>query len=141
MASTINNDMKEYLSNFYIPKLTAYEFLKCFFAFLKKGNHTEIERDISDFLYAQKQIEQNSIVLKEIKFRSNGIYWYSNDVEDALFNLQNGGLLGKMNPSFGIILIKYTDEEVEKIISDAPADYVSVIEKIAKTYINKNDLN
>lgn len=134
MESQINNDTTDYLSHFYNPKLTAYEFLKCFFAFLKKLNVEEADRDISDFLYEQKKIKQNSSVLEEIKFRSNGIFWYSNDIEDALFNLQNGGLLGKMNPSFGIILIKYTDKEVAKIIKDTPEDCISSIEEIAKAY-------
>jgi hypothetical protein len=134
MESQVSNDVKDYLSHFYNPKLTAYEFLKCFFAFLKKEKLEIADRDISDFLYEQKNDKQNYDVLKEIKFRSNGVFLYSNDIENALFNLQNGGLLGKMNPSFGIILIKYTDEEVNKIIADTPKDCIPAIENIAKVY-------
>ena len=125
-----------YLSYFYSPELTAYEFLKSFFACLKKQNVDKAGRDISGFLYDQKKKLQDIVALKEIRFRNNGIFWYSNDIEDALFNLQNGGLLGKTNPSFGVILIKYTDEEADNIIKNTPVNCIDDIKKIAMDYLD-----
>ncbi len=133
-----NQKQISYLARFYEPKVTAYEFLKCFFAFLKAGSVDEVKRDLISFLHEQKQNEKYKDVLDEINFRSNGICFYSDDVEDALFNLQNGGLLGKMNPSFGIIIVKYNNEEVREIIDSMPKEYSDLIESIAENYINQN---
>lgn len=131
--STENN----YLSRFYDPKVTAYEFLKCFFAYLKKKGVEQIDRDLAEFLQNQKDILENADVLEEINFRTNGVNCYSDDIENALFNLQNGGLLGKMNPSFGIIIIKYTEKEVEETLHSISDQYRSTIERIADNYIKK----
>lgn len=125
----------KYLERFYEPKVTAYEFLKCFFAYLKKKNIKEIERNLVDFLKKQKECAENGEVLEEINFRTNGVHYYSDDIEDALFNLQNGGLLGKMNPSFGIIIIKYNEKEIEESICSVSEQYRLVIENIANAYI------
>ena len=124
-----------YLERFYEPKVTAYEFMKCFFAYLRKNKVTQIERDLVGFLRNQKQINGNEVVLEEINFRTNGVNYYSDDIEDALFNLQNGGLLGKMNPSFGIIIIKYNENEIDESINAIAGQYRDIIEKIANAYI------
>lgn len=136
MSVSLKAETEAYLSRFYEPKVTAYEFLKCFFAFLKKKDISEVDRDLVLFLYNQKQNPENNDVLDEISFRSNGVSYYSDDIEDALFNLQNGGLLGKMNPSFGIIINKYTNEEANKIIDSVPEEYRKIIERIADLYEN-----
>jgi hypothetical protein len=135
MERQFNERTEQYLSRFYEPSVTAYEFLKCFFAYLKKFKLEKVNRDLVGFLYRQKKITENQEVLAEIKFRTNGINYYSNDLEDALFNLQNGGLLGKMNPSFGIILIHYTDDEIKKILESTKAEYRDIIKKIAESYV------
>lgn len=135
MEQKLNMSSTQYLERFYEPKVTAYEFLKCFFAFLKREGKEEIDRDLADFLRKQKQLEDNKTVLEEINFRTNGVNYYSDDLEDALFNLQNGGLLGKMNPSFGIIIIKYSNSEIDAAINAVSKQYRNIIERIAKTYI------
>lgn len=129
-----------YLSRFYDPKVTAYEFLKCFFAYLKQKGIEQIDRDLAEFLQNQKGLAENADVLEEINFRTNGVNYYSDDIENALFNLQNGGLLGKMNPSFGIIIIKYTEKEVEETLQLIPNQYRSAIERIADNYIETYNL-
>ncbi len=135
MSEHLNTVTEEYLARFYEPKITAYEFLKCFFACLKQKNQNKVTRDIVEFLHTQKAKPENSEVLEEINFRSNGVFFYSDAVEDALFNLQNGGLLGKMNPSFGKILIQYNDADAQKAIEQIEASYLPIIEKIAEEFI------
>jgi len=130
----INNNRNDFLKRFYDPEITAYEFLKCFFAFLKKDGKSQIDRDLTQFLYAKKNIPDNARIMECINFKSNGVNYYSDDVEDALFNLQNGGLLGKMNPSFGVIIIKYTDKEINEAIQSVKEEFRAQIENIAKDF-------
>lgn len=141
MGYKVEAGSTKYLDLFYEPKVTAYEFLKCFFAYLKENDIDEIDRDLVVFLKSQKELEDNKDVLEEINFRSNGVNYYSDDIEDALFNLQNGGLLGKMNPSFGIIIIKYNEEDIKKAINAIPSQYRDTIEKIANEYISYSNTN
>lgn len=141
MEQQLDARAMKYLSRFYEPKVTAYEFLKCFFAYLKKNKITEIDRDLVGFLRGQKKVADNADVLEEINFRTNGVNYYSDDIEDALFNLQNGGLLGKMNPSFGIIIIKYTDSEIDETINSIPEQYRVTIENIANEYVKMLKVN
>lgn len=136
MANQADEMSSNYLSRFYEPKVTAYEFLKCFFAYLKQKGQDQIDRNLVVFLHNQKNNEDNKEVLEEINFRSNGVNFFSDDIDDALFNLQNGGLLGKMNPSFGIIIIKYTDDEIKETICSIPEQYRLSIENIADSYIH-----
>jgi hypothetical protein len=139
MRSQFREDMDNYLSCFYRPEVTAYEFLKCFFAFLKLSRIIEAHEDITRFLYEQKGLSENEVVLREINFKSNGVSYYSNDIDDAIFNLQIGGLIGKENPTFRKINIKYTDEEAETIIGGIDKQYADIIREIADSYIKKQN--
>ena len=135
-----NERLLAYLNRFYVPKVTAYEFMKCFFACLRRLEIEEVDRDLVTFLMQEKGKVENAVVLEEIRFRTNGINYYSDDIEDALFNLQNGGLLGKMNPSFGIIIIKYDESEIQKAINSINQEYSNIIDKIAQNYKKKYNL-
>ena len=110
------------------------------FCLPQKNGINEIERDLVDFLRGQKKVADNADVLEEINFRTNGVNYYSDNIEDALFNLQNGGLLGKMNPSFGIIIIKYTENEINETIDAIQEQYRPAIENIANEYVKMYNL-
>jgi len=135
METKVNETAMRYMDRFYEPKVTAYEFLKYFFAFLKKEGLIEVRRNLLEYLYNLKKTGEVEVVLDEISFRSNGVCHYSNDIDDALFNLQNGKLLGKMNPSFGVLINKYTDDQADVIISSIPPEYTQTIKRIADDYI------
>ena len=119
MEIQISEKTQTYLSRFYEPKITVYEFLKYFFAYLKRLNVEKIDSNLVKFLYAQKQISENSKrgdVLEEICFENNGVYYYSSDIEDALFLLHIGGLLSKPNPSYGILNLKYNENDITSVL-------------------------
>ena len=134
----MDTKITNYLSRFYEPKITAYEFLKYFFAYLKKMDvdTVNVDRDLVGFLYKQKQICGNDMVLEEIRFGSNGVNYFSEDIEDSVFCLYIGGLLGKYNPSFGDTYIKCSGSEVDDIIRGVPNDVRDDIERIAHAYID-----
>ena len=74
----------------------------------------------------------------EIKFRSNGIFNYSNELEDNILMLQNMGLLGKTNPSFGIILINYNDIIAKETLDGLSEEHRDIIKEIAALYRTEN---
>ncbi len=128
-------DTQKYLGFFEFPQMTSYVFLKAFFAALYKRKCAQVSRDITDFLYKIKNDSRYEMLLEDITFRSNGIFMYSSEIEDEILTLQNVGLLGKRNPSFGKILIDYTDEIVNEIESSLKKDEWNLMLEIADKFI------
>lgn len=140
MSTESTQERASYLSHFYQPEVTAYEFMKYFFAYASELTN-RIQRDLVDFLYQQKQLPENTELMREIHFRNNGVAYYSGNIDDALSNLQNGGLLGKENPSFGTLILKYSPEEVRKIKESIPDKYKETIQNLAtEYYTNMQDM-
>jgi hypothetical protein len=127
----LSPEMQEFINMFYQPRLSAYSFFKLFFAALYQSGVREITRDFTNFLFEMKKMPKFNELLREIKFRSNGVFIYSNQVEDGIYSLQNVGLLGKTNPSFGRIMLKFTDEVAQEFLDscDEP-EYRNLTEKI-----------
>lgn len=134
---TLYNDTQAYLDMFYTPAITSYEFLKGFFAQLYQSGMSKVSRDLSEFFYNLKKDPRFSKILFEIKFKSNGIFRYSNELEDDILMLQNMGLLGKTNPSFGIILINFNDEIATETLNGFSDENLTLIKEIASLYENQ----
>lgn len=135
---TLYADTQKYIDMFYTPAITSYEFLKSFFAELYKNKVTEVSRDLSEFFFNMKKNPKYKEVLLEIKFKNNGIFKYSNELEDDILTLQNMGLLGKKNPSFGVILIEYSDSIADETLESLSTDYRQLIHEMACFYIEEN---
>lgn len=132
------DDTQTYIDMFYTPEITSYEFLKSFFAELYNQGVTEVSRDLSEFFYNLKSNPKYNVLLREIHFRSNGIFKYSNEIEDDILTLQNMGLLGKKNPSFGIILIEFNKTIVEETLNALSTEFGTLIQEIAELYKKGN---
>lgn len=130
MSVVLNKDTKVYLSMFYQPTITAYDFFKLFFAVLYRNAKYELTRDLAEILYPIKKSGKYELLLDDIKFKSNGIHIYSNQIEDSIYNLQNVGLLGKRNPSFGKIIIDYNKEICDEIISSFSPHCLKLMESL-----------
>lgn len=139
---TLYDDTQQYISLFYSPAMTSYELLKCFFAYLYQEDINEISRDLSEFFYMMKKNPNYRDVLHEIKFKNNGIFIYSDELEDGILTLQNMGLLGKKNPSFGVILNQYEPSIANEALNQLSDEYKRIIEEIGhhyKHYIRENE--
>ncbi len=128
-------DTQKYLGFFEFPQMTSYVFLKAFFAALFNRNCSQVSRDITDFLYEMKNDSRYEMLLEDITFRSNGVFMYSSEIEDEILTLQNVGLLGKRNPSFGKILIDYTEEIVNEIKLSLKKEEWDLMLEIADQFI------
>lgn len=135
---TLYEDTQKYINMFYTPDISSYEFLKSFFAELYQLGENEVSRDLSEFFCNLKKNPKYNEVLYEIKFRSNGIFNYSNELEDNILMLQNMGLLGKTNPSFGIILINYNDTIAKETLDGLSEQHRDIIKEIAALYRAEN---
>lgn len=135
---TLYPDTEAYIEQFYEPSITAYRFLRIFFAELHEMGVKEISRDLVSFFSNIKKMPRYHSIMHEFKFRSNGIFQYSNELDDNIFTLQNMGLLGKENPSFGIILIKYNDAISHEIIDATQDDQLQLIREIANRFVADN---
>lgn len=135
---TLYDDTQAYINMFYTPEITSYGFLKGFFAELYQSGVKEISRDLSEFFYEMKKKPKFNKILSEIRFRSNGIFRYSNELEDDILMLQNMGLLGKTNPSFGIILINFNDSIASETLTELSDAHRELIQEIVALYRDNN---
>lgn len=135
---TLYPDTETYIKQFYEPSITAYRFLRVFFAVLYERGVKEVSRDLVSFFSNIKDNPRYHSIMHEFKFRSNGIFQYSNELEDNIFTLQNMGLLGKENPSFGRILIKYNNAISQEIIDATQSDQLQLIQEIANIFVTDN---
>lgn len=134
---TLYEDTQNYINRFYTPVISSYEFLKSFFAELYQNKVTEISRDLSEFFYNLKKNPKYTEILCEIKFRNNGVFMYSNELEDNILMLQNMGLLGKTNPSFGMILIHYNHLIATETLNGLSEEHLNIVKEIAALYKNE----
>ncbi len=131
----LNDYTIEYLNRFYTPKISAYMFLKCFFAKLYLKDTKQVNRDLSEFLYDIKMQNDYADLLEDFTFKDNGIFKYSTELEDSILILQNMGLLGKKNPSFGIILIEMDENIANKAIKFLPEGMSEKFDNIIDKFI------
>ena len=139
LKSNLSAETQQYLELFYEPRISAYEFFKLFFAILYRRGVKEVTRDFTEFLYKEKKKDSFRDILREIKFKNNGIYYYSNQIEDSIFNLQNVGLIGKENPSFGKILLKYNELVVADILSNFERNDIELVESIVNDMASQDE--
>lgn len=134
---TPREDSINYIDLFYIPEVSSYMVLKAFFAQLYKKKCLSICRDLSDFFYQMKQNPKFKNLLFEIKFKDNGVFKYSEEIEDNILTLQNVGLLGKQNPSFGKITINYSDDIAVEFLNSLSEDNKNRMEELVDQYIRE----
>lgn len=90
---------EKYIARFYEPEFTAYEFM-CTFCVLKAmQNKFEFYRDdLLDYIKICKDNNQFQDLLEDIHLKSNGIHFYSEDLEEAITKLKFGDILYTCSP-------------------------------------------
>jgi hypothetical protein len=128
----LNNETKAYLKRFHNPETTAYNFLNLFFAVLYHDGLRQYPREFSDIIHNAKQNPKYSRLLGDIHFRSNGVFWYSNQIEDGIFKLKLCGLIATLSPKDDIILLQYNPNIVDGILKSFTEEDIQNTREIIK---------
>ena len=90
-----DNDVNlQFINRFYEIKFSAYDFLCLFTVLLALQKTFAFNRDqLAKYIQECKASNQFSELLEAINFKSNGVFSYSEELEDAYFLLKNAGIL------------------------------------------------
>ena len=90
---------ERYISRFYNPEFTAYEFMRTFCISYAIRAKFEFYRDeLLDYIKICKDENQFNDLLEDIHLKSNGIHCYSEDLEEAMTKLKFAGILYTVSP-------------------------------------------
>lgn len=99
MGQELDNDTKKYLENFHEEEFNTHDFMLLFSAiYAIKGNSSFSRDNLLNFIIENKQKEENSNLLHDIEIKSNGIFYYSNNFDEAISKLKWAGILYTISP-------------------------------------------
>ena len=124
---------------FSAPKLNAYDFMCRLCAALAKTKNVIVDRTtfVENIYNFKKQADPElSYMFDDIEFRESINSVVSYDINEGLINLQTLGAIGKLNPSCEKIVIYFTEQEADEILSDCDAQEKEAMLELAHM-INK----
>jgi hypothetical protein len=128
-------ETEAYSQKFYEPAITAYDFLKLFFAVLYHDGIRGYPRDFSNIIYSAKQNTKYSELLEDIHFKSNGVFRYSNQIEDSIFKLKMYDLIATISPQDKIIVLQYDSDTVSEIFGQFTEENIANTREIASQIV------
>lgn len=112
-----NIDHENYNARFYQQKFSAYDFMKLFCAILSRQGKFSFYRDsLIDFINTCKFDGEYNNLLGGINLKSNGIFYYSKDLQEAITKLKFGGILYTISPETNSLINIYEDIPTEEFI-------------------------
>lgn len=138
MDNNISKETKEFLNLFYQPEFSEFDFICLFISLLKLENiHTIDTNQLESFIINNKYNQEFKDILKKFKYKSNGIYKYSNQFREVIRLAKYSGLIFSISPEIdGLVFIK-KDIDIKELIK-GKEEYIDTM----KYFINQiYDLN
>ncbi|MBE6160529.1 MAG: hypothetical protein E7157_05755 [Lactobacillales bacterium] len=139
---TNNNNEKKYIDKFYDPNFSAYDFMSLFSAISAEQKvYSFNEEELNKFIKECKDSSEFDNLLNDINFKSNGISYYSEELDEAITKLKFGNILYTITPQRDSIIYIFENTPFSKMI-DSRRKYLdeatSFINKY-KEFENKNE--
>ncbi|MGL4392249.1 MAG: hypothetical protein ACRCSK_02275 [Fusobacteriaceae bacterium] len=129
------------MSKIKVEGISEYNLLKLFFYVLQvKEKKNEIVNNIDPIFYELKQKEEFKDLLKSIKFKSNGIEYYSEQISTGIEMLQNAKVIKKTNPTFSKILIVYNNNIVNDIEKYTKKEILNSVSTLVTKFLEKSQM-
>lgn len=129
-----NSTKVPYIDRFYQSKFTSYDFVSLFCAILSKQQQYSFFREhLIEFIKSSKTNRKYEHILEDIYLKSNGIFNYSDNLDDAIFNLKVGGILYTISPEQDSQIYISKNIPTEELISSR-SKYVDVMLEFIDEY-------
>jgi len=117
-----NNVMFEehskYIEKFYNPEFTAYDLLTLFSAlFASKKEYSFDRNNLVSFIASCKKNSKFSRILSDVNLKSNGIFYYSEEFDEAIGKLKWGRILYTVSPEQDSTICIFDDIPISELIS------------------------
>lgn len=128
------NKKDEYINRFYEEKITAYDFLMIFSAVnVLENNYFFSRDDLLAYIKNCKNKNKYNELLEAIIIKSNGIFCYSENFEDSIFQLKLAGILYTISPEKDSTIYINENIQIWDIINPR-IDYLNETIKFNYTY-------
>ena len=124
---------KEYVEYFHNPEFSAYDFLILFSAFNATQGKLSFYRDtLIKYISICKESTEFEELLAEINLKNNGINIYSDEFDDAIFQLKIANILYTVSPEKDSEIFIFDDIPKSEIIDKRKKYTNEIIEFINK---------
>lgn len=121
----------EYYGLFRKPTLASGDFFRLLFAQLHLMGIHSIPRDFTAALYKLESSGQYDSLFAEIHFRDNGVFVFSDEVEDSMAEMQTLRLAGKTDPASPVMNLYFDPITSEEILREFPQDIADAMGNLA----------
>lgn len=112
-------ESQNYVERFYESKFSSYDFMCLFTAISASQKKLIFNRDsLIRFIRSCKSNNQFSRLLDDIYLKSNGIFDYSNDLDEAIQKLKIAGILYTISPESDATMYIFENIPMSKLIKD-----------------------
>lgn len=130
----LDKDSEKYLKKFKEIDFSSYSFLSLFCAInFIKGNKSFNRRKLLSFIEINKNIELYDKILHDIKIKNNGIFPYSENLEEAYSKLKWANILYTISPEEDDIIYIKEDIPINDIIT-LKSKYYPIMEEFTEQY-------
>ena len=132
----LDKDTQKYLDNFKEKEFSSYNFL-CLFVGVSyiKGNKSFDRNKLLSFIEINKTIDFYTKILSDIKIKSNGIFPYSENLEEAYSKLKFLDILYTISPEVDSTIYIREDIPVNDIIT-LYSKYYGIMEEFVEKNID-----
>ncbi len=135
------NEKITYIDIFYQPKFTSYDFMSLFCAMLSiKQEYSCCMDHLIKFIKSSKTNRKYNDLLEDIRYKSNGVFDYSDDLDNAIFNLKLGCILYTISPEQDSQIYIFKDIPAEELIKPR-IKYVDTMAEFIDEYNAEYGLN
>ena len=139
----ISERQKKYMERFYEPEFSAYDFMCLFCAVNGIQQKYSFDREILlSFIKSCKLNGEYTNLLDDINFKSNGVFYYSEELQEAITKLKLAGVLYTISPERDSSILISIDTHFEELMGPRN-DYLDQMEAFVSsfnTYVSKSDL-
>lgn len=134
---------QQYLDMFYESKFSPYDFMCLFGALNASLKKYSFSRDkLIEFIKLCKDTNQFNMLLEDINIKSNGVFYFSEELDEAIVKLKNGGIFYTVSPEKDSTMMIFENIPIDEL-SDKRKDYTPTMSNFLSSYndFEINDIN
>lgn len=131
----LDRDTEKFMSNVSEPDFSAYSFLRMFSAIIFiKGNHSFNRDNLILFIELNKREGRHNSLLEDIKLKNNGIFSYSEDLDNAYSILKWANVLYTVSSEKDSLI--YIEDNIPVVdMITCKANYYSMMESFVDEFL------
>lgn len=143
--SIMFEEHSKYIERFYNPEVTTYDLLTLFSTlFVSQKEYSFDRENLLNFIASCKKNSKFVRILSDVNLKSNGIFYYSEEFDEAISKLKWGRILYTVSPEQDSTISIFDDIPITELISPRMSyvdEVICFIEEYKEFEINKKISN